>query len=126
MPSLEYDNRYPSPSSSNNSRSSSKCREDMFFPDENPFKKGKINHPKERTTEHLNLHNYEGFDDEDDNNLQRLLYALRKKRKIVVIAGAGISVSAGSELGPSTNVITRCGRHDLAREPLSLTALNSR
>lgn len=48
--------------------------------------------PKPRTTAYINLE--DGV--ENDENLERLLSALRKKKKIVVIAGAGISVSAGS------------------------------
>ncbi|GKT40076.1 NAD-dependent protein deacetylase hst4 [Colletotrichum spaethianum] len=46
---------------------------------------------KERTTEHLNLDEC----DVDDSKLARLVSALKKRKKIVVIAGAGISVSAG-------------------------------
>ena len=46
-----------------------------------------------RTTEYLDL--TQDITDEDKPQLQRLLNALHKKRKIVVIAGAGISVSAG-------------------------------
>lgn len=38
--------------------------------------------------------------EQDDLQLQRLLKVLRTKRKIVVIAGAGISVSAGSKKLP--------------------------
>lgn len=50
--------------------------------------------PGPRTTSYLDLENRDGSDDE---KLGRLLSALRKKKKIVVIAGAGISVSAGSK-----------------------------
>lgn len=49
--------------------------------------------PKPRTTAYVDLENL-GQDEEE--SLGRLLSALRKKKKIVVIAGAGISVSAGS------------------------------
>jgi NAD-dependent histone deacetylase SIR2 len=49
--------------------------------------------PKPRTTAYVDL---ESYSDEGEQHLQRLLSALRKKKKIVVIAGAGISVSAGS------------------------------
>ena len=38
---------------------------------------------------------HDEFSHEDNFHLERLLSALRKKKKIVVIAGAGISVSAG-------------------------------
>ncbi|WYZ42854.1 hypothetical protein EsH8_VI_000553 [Colletotrichum jinshuiense] len=56
-----------------------------------PRKRRKVTPPKERTTEHLDLHECK----EDDENLARLVSALKKRKKIVVIAGAGISVSAG-------------------------------
>jgi NAD-dependent SIR2 family protein deacetylase len=61
-----------------------------------PRKKRKLTpaDPKERTTERLDLTNSE-VDEEQQPQLQRLLNVLHKKRKIVVIAGAGISVSAG-------------------------------
>jgi NAD-dependent histone deacetylase SIR2 len=52
--------------------------------------------PKERTTERLNLSGGK-LDPEQRVQLDRVLQVLHKKRKIVVIAGAGISVSAGSE-----------------------------
>lgn len=50
--------------------------------------------PKERTAEYLDLSGAH-VADEELPQLQRLLRVLHKKRKIVVIAGAGISVSAG-------------------------------
>ncbi|KZL70742.1 sir2 family protein [Colletotrichum incanum] len=56
-----------------------------------PRKRRKVTPPKERTTEHLNLDDC----DENDSKLARLVSALKKRKKIVVIAGAGISVSAG-------------------------------
>jgi NAD-dependent histone deacetylase SIR2 len=61
-----------------------------------PAKRRRISkdHPKERTTEHLILG--EGkLDAEQRVQLDRLLQVLHKKQKIVVVAGAGISVSAG-------------------------------
>ncbi|KAF3031964.1 hypothetical protein E8E11_001129 [Didymella keratinophila] len=59
-----------------------------------PAKRRKTSEPKERMAEHLDL---SGSDVDEDElpQLQRLLSVLHKKRKIVVIAGAGISVSAG-------------------------------
>ncbi|TDZ65881.1 NAD-dependent protein deacetylase hst4 [Colletotrichum trifolii] len=54
-------------------------------------KRRKVTPPKERTTEHLDLEAC----NENDPNLTRLVSALKKRKKIVVIAGAGISVSAG-------------------------------
>lgn len=43
---------------------------------------------------HLDL---DSRDDAAEAQLERLLNTLRRKKKIVVIAGAGISVSAGSK-----------------------------
>lgn len=64
-----------------------------------PAKKRKITQPKPRTTEYLDLQTLcESLEDntsDDCAQLERLLKVLRKKKKIVVIAGAGISVSAG-------------------------------
>lgn len=40
--------------------------------------------------------NLDNRDDTGEAQLDRLLNVLRRKKKIVVIAGAGISVSAGS------------------------------
>lgn len=61
-----------------------------------PAKKRKVAAPKERTTEYLDLMKEElEFNEEDTLQLNRLKAALHKKKKIVVIAGAGISVAAG-------------------------------
>ena len=61
-----------------------------------PAKKRKTMAPKERTTEHVDLMKpFDEFTAEDKRQMDRLVEALRKKKKIVVIAGAGISVSAG-------------------------------
>lgn len=61
--------------------------------DDRPRKKRKLTGPKERTTDRLDLRR--DLTDADKPQLDRLLKTLHKKRKIVVIAGAGISVSAG-------------------------------
>lgn len=66
-----------------------------------PAKKQRIMKPKELKTEYLDLCALNDCSDEaehkaQDRKLKRLMEALRSKRKIVVIAGAGISVSAGS------------------------------
>lgn len=58
---------------------------------------------KENVCEYLNLQALYASADENhhksqDPTLKRLMDALRTKKKIVVIAGAGISVSAGSKL----------------------------
>lgn len=68
-----------------------------------PAKKRKINPPKPRTTEVLDLNSLgeerDGHDhDNEELQYNRLAKALRNKKKIVVIAGAGISVGAGSKL----------------------------
>lgn len=55
-------------------------------------KRRKVSEPKERTTERLDLSK---DDVKSDPQLKRVLDVLHRKRKIVVIAGAGISVSAG-------------------------------
>ena len=51
-----------------------------------------------RTTKRVNLIHASRFDDHEDQLcLDQLLHALKRHKKIVVIAGAGISVSAGSK-----------------------------
>lgn len=61
-----------------------------------PAKKRRISPPKDRTTEYLDLmKSDEDFTPEENRQMEALIAALRKKKKIVVIAGAGISVSAG-------------------------------
>lgn len=64
-----------------------------------PAKRRKVTH-KERTTEYLDLRASYNPSQDNENLLRRLTTTLRKKQKIVVIAGAGISVSAGSEFCP--------------------------
>ncbi|KAK1769513.1 DHS-like NAD/FAD-binding domain-containing protein [Phialemonium atrogriseum] len=96
---LDASRRYPSPISSTIPSGSASP---MKQSDENeicvrtdgppPAKRRKISPAKPRTTEYVDL---ESLGEEDEAQLDRLLSALRKKKKIVVIAGAGISVSAG-------------------------------
>ena len=105
-PSLPAD--YPSPVSSNVSEtglSQSQKRaspEDVIDGDDQPpTKKQKIAKAKELKTEYLDLSALNESSNEtdhklNDQKLRRLTEVLRSKRKIVVIAGAGISVSAGS------------------------------
>jgi len=67
--------------------------------------------PRDMKTEHLDLRRLNDSDDGEhhkaqDHKLNRLMEVLRSKKKIVVIAGAGISVSAGSTfnlLAPNRN-----------------------
>lgn len=94
--------RYPSPSST---ATQSGSASPLKLPDSQeiqvrtdgappPSKRRRLAAPKPRTTDHLDLDNR---DDAAEANLERLLNILRRKKKIVVIAGAGISVSAGSK-----------------------------
>lgn len=65
-------------------------------------KKRRITQIKPRTTQKLDLCSLsEGPGSDQKSQLDLLHKVLRKRRKIVVIAGAGISVSAGSkDIGP--------------------------
>ncbi|KAF2843857.1 DHS-like NAD/FAD-binding domain-containing protein, partial [Plenodomus tracheiphilus IPT5] len=71
----------PSPPSSNGDNS-------------RPAKRRKMAEPEGRKKEYLD-HSRSDVEEDELLQLQRLLSVLHKKRKIVVIAGAGISVSAG-------------------------------
>ena len=105
-PSLPAD--YPSPPSSNSSDTGSSSPKKRDAPESSPdgdgppTKKQKVaKPPKELKTEHLNLPALNESSDEtfhkiENQKLEKLIGVLRSKRKIVVIAGAGISVSAGS------------------------------
>jgi NAD-dependent histone deacetylase SIR2 len=90
---------YPSPPASQSaSQTGSPTPEsvDADAQSQRPAKRRRISkeYSKERTTEHLELG--EGkLDAEQRVQLDRLLHVLHKKQKIVVVAGAGISVSAG-------------------------------
>lgn len=61
-----------------------------------PRKKRRTAEPKPRVTRYLNLHE-DIIDDTERDALDLLLKVLHKKRKIVMIVGAGISVAAGSK-----------------------------
>ncbi|KAG5999774.1 hypothetical protein E4U43_001869 [Claviceps pusilla] len=93
--------RYPSPSSTAASSGTSETRsssKQLGTADDSPrpVKKRRITPPRERTTTYLDLLKpHEELTHEDSFHMERLLTALRKKKKIVVVAGAGISVSAG-------------------------------
>lgn len=103
-------NRYPSPTSTATSGIQSPIKLGKPIYDEEdlrrkldaaaaegpPAKRRRMTPPKERTTAYLDLTKPESeFSAEDNWQMERLITALRKKKKIVVIAGAGISVSAG-------------------------------
>ncbi|KAI1474624.1 DHS-like NAD/FAD-binding domain-containing protein [Daldinia eschscholtzii] len=64
-------------------------------PDGPPPAKRRRVERKPRTTEYLDLRAASEQNEKDEKLLEQLTSALRKKKKIVVIAGAGISVSAG-------------------------------
>ncbi|KAM0511312.1 hypothetical protein ACHAPE_009978 [Trichoderma viride] len=85
--------------------------------DQPPAKRRKVYQPKERTTEYLNYLNKDDKDMTTEEKAQekRLITALRKKKKIVVIAGAGISVSAGiPDFRSSTGLFARVkNQHNL-------------
>ncbi|KAJ4137721.1 hypothetical protein NW768_003311 [Fusarium equiseti] len=101
--------RYPSPSTTISGPHSPAKMSDLPSEDEivakpidassqgpPPAKKRRVSPPKERTTEYLDLmKSHNDWTSEDERNQQRLIDTLSKKKKIVVIAGAGISVSAG-------------------------------
>ena len=95
---------YPSPASSQEflgpsvSQSSGDSTPDVVDVDgQPPVKKRRIAEPKPRTTEYLDLTlSSEEHASSQKKQLDLLLKVLRKRRKIVVVAGAGISVSAGS------------------------------
>ena len=105
---------YPSPSSSLQELLRTSSQESLSFSapaapadDCPPAKKRKIAEPKPRTTAYLDLRPVNGgaageVEDGQKPQLDLLLKVLRKKRKIVVIAGAGISVSAGSMCFPTS------------------------
>ncbi|KAF2182173.1 DHS-like NAD/FAD-binding domain-containing protein [Zopfia rhizophila CBS 207.26] len=99
---LPFARSYPSPSSSQRSSAKTSPAPENMAPTppsgeddcSPPRKKRKLADPKPRTTERLDL-SLGDVDPSERPQLERLLKALHKKRKIVVIAGAGISVSAG-------------------------------
>lgn len=98
-PPSPYD--YPSPISSQdvNNDSSSQTSSRKRTPDETeapPVTKRRKIEPKPRITQYLNLNiPLYGSTPDQSEQLALLTKLLRKRRKIVVIAGAGISTSAG-------------------------------
>lgn len=61
-----------------------------------PTKKRRISDRKSRNTEYLDLRRVPILESQT-SQLEKLMKVLHKRRKIVVVAGAGISVSAGSQ-----------------------------
>ncbi|KAI1386710.1 DHS-like NAD/FAD-binding domain-containing protein [Hypoxylon trugodes] len=98
-------NRLPSPPStitSSGSASPMKSSDPVSVGDEirvnpdgpPPTKRRRVER-KPRTTEYLDLKAASEQNEKDERLLEQLTAALRKRKKIVIIAGAGISVSAG-------------------------------
>lgn len=95
---------YPSPpASQDSSHSGSPCPDGMdssaTLSDKDgppPAKRRRISEKKPRTTEYLDLRTGIAKPEEQEQ-LDRLMNVLHNRRKIVVVAGAGISVSAGSK-----------------------------
>jgi NAD+-dependent protein deacetylase SIR2 len=82
---------YPTPTPSQGPDTSANVEEDMP-----PARKRRKVEPKPRITQHLDLTSDASQSRYDQQtSLELLLKTLRKRRKIVVVAGAGISVSAG-------------------------------
>lgn len=73
--------------------------------DSPPAKRRRVADAMPRETKHLDLDVLStNLDSPHTYELERLVKALRTKRKIVVVAGAGISVSAGSGFSCDTSV----------------------
>jgi NAD+-dependent protein deacetylase SIR2 len=82
---------YPTPTPSQEADENTNVEEEM-----QPARKRRRIEPKPRVTQHLDLTSdaSQSFYDRQ-TSLELLMRTLRKRRKIVVVAGAGISVSAG-------------------------------
>ena len=106
---------YPTPPSSDqSSMESSPVPDDVSVrrsleddADGKPAKRRKLSQPKPRTTHHLDLQS-EQLETGQKEQLSKLLKVLHKKRKIVVVAGAGISVSAGGKSSPPRLLSPMC------------------
>ncbi|KAK3372391.1 DHS-like NAD/FAD-binding domain-containing protein [Podospora didyma] len=120
---MDASKRYPSPTASaltSGSASPLKSSDMSDTPDEiqvrgdgPPTKRRRLAAPpKARTTAYVDL---ERPTADNQEHLDRLMCALRKKKRIVVIAGAGISVSAGiPDFRSSTGLFTTLrGQHNI-------------
>ncbi|EEP78561.1 hst4p protein [Uncinocarpus reesii 1704] len=83
---------YPSPPSSQTLQGTSPAISETYSAERNETEK-RAPQPKPRISRHVNLGMSPGRDQSNDLNM--LISAIQNKRKIVVVAGAGISVSAG-------------------------------
>lgn len=81
------------PPPSQASTASSPPSSDMGEP---PTKKQRTSQRLPRATEYVNLHFQAKCDTHESPQIEKLVNTIRNKKKIVVVAGAGISVSAGS------------------------------
>ena len=104
--SLLFTESYPTPDCSQtqstySSSSEQGCRKRRRTDDEfPPVKKRKTAEPKERITVHIDLKSASRtLATEQSSQVELLLKVLRKRRKIIVVAGAGISTSAGGKHG---------------------------
>ena len=92
---------FPSPplsqNSSNDASPAPDSRSGSQDDNQRPKKRRRISTPRPRVTQYLDVRS-EDICSEQSEQLMKLRKVLEKKRKIVVIAGAGISVSAGSML----------------------------
>ena len=106
---------YPSPISSQQSSATASAAEPLsnehtLGDNDLPLKKRrKTTESKPRITKYIDLQRPSNGQEADQKaDLALLLKVLRKRRKIVVIAGAGISVSAGS-MGKKNSCLWRDG-----------------
>lgn len=98
---------YPSPPPSQDADEPSAARSQDDLPPAR--KKRRVAAPKERRTQHLDLSATAGLSyTEQQSQIDYLVKTIQRHRKIVVIAGAGISTSAGSMLSqtPTPNPVT--------------------
>ncbi|KAK2861129.1 hypothetical protein FQN49_004518 [Arthroderma sp. PD_2] len=101
---LSEDNLYPSPPASQVFHSVTVPVPSVEVVESAPVRKKRKIEPKPRITRHLDLTRPDReVCSEQEEQLQALLRTLRGHRKIVVVAGAGISVSAGIPDFRSTN-----------------------
>ena len=101
---FHYPTAYPTPDSSQthstySSSSEQDCRKRRHNDDEcAPIKRRKTGEPKARTTILVDLKSPSRLPvTGHSSQVEHLLKVLRKRRKIVVVAGAGISTSAGGK-----------------------------
>jgi NAD-dependent histone deacetylase SIR2 len=92
--SLEPEARYPTPSSQLEAETDHYAAEGSSARQARPAKRRRNPLPKERTTQYLNLS--KSLHEQSDQHYL-LVQTLRHQKDVIVIAGAGISTSAGSK-----------------------------